>query len=145
MKRVLATSLLIASLALSSCSVHRALQGTPGADISTVQRGITRDQVEACLGTPVRTWTTVTGVHYDIYMYDGGIPPNASDASALLFLDVISVGLTELFIQLDPTALNGPRKVTRIAVAYDSGDRVIGVFDDIGDFESLPEDGMPPD
>ncbi|MDH3454643.1 MAG: outer membrane protein assembly factor BamE [Desulfuromonadales bacterium] len=141
MRAALTIALLAASLSLAACSVNRAMQGQPGADVSAVRSGITRTEVEECLGSPLREWTTAEDVHYRVYAYDGGIPPSASNASTILFLDVISAGLAELFLQLDPHSLHGPRKVRRMAVAYDRDEQVIGVFDDVGDFDVLPDNG----
>ena len=141
MRATLTIGLLAASLSLTACAVNRAMEGQPGADVSAVRAGITRTEVEESLGSPLREWTTVEGVHYRVYAYDGGIPPGASNASTILFLDVISAGLAELFLQLDPHSLHGPRKVRRMAVAYDRDEQVIGVFDDVGDFDVLPDNG----
>lgn len=142
MIKLFPASLLAAGLMLFGCAVNQAMQSEPGTDVSAVRPGIERSVVENLLGQPLREWTTEKKIHYCLYAYDGGRPASAGDASALLFLDVISLGLAELFISLDEDFAVRPRRESHIAVAYDSGNRVVGVFDDVGDFDVLPIDGV---
>lgn len=132
----------LAGLMISGCAVSKAMQSEPGTDISTVRPGSERRAVEALLGAPLREWTTNAAIHYCVYAYDGGRPASVSDASAIFFLDVISLGLSELFISLDDDFAARPRKEIRLAVAYTPDEEVLGVFDDVGDFDILPADGV---
>lgn len=61
----------------------------------------------------------------------------------MLFLDIISAGLTEFIILLDPTTFKPRHEKLQMAVAYDQDDFVIGVFTDFSDFEELPKNGNP--
>ena len=130
---------------LSSCMTASALKGQPGIDITSVKPGISRVEAEKILGSPLREWMS-SDIRYCVYAYDGGIPPNASDAAAFAFLEIISVGLLDLYEAIGASELTKIRnKVSRIAekiaVSYDVDAIIIGVFDHFGDFDVLPADG----
>lgn len=132
------------SAQLLGCAVSSVARGTAGTDLSPVHVGATRAGIERHLGKPARQWTTSTGVHYCLYTYDRGLPGSASDAAAVGFLDLISLGLVELFWKLDPPADSKPDHPSRrsnVAVAYDTSGVVLGVFVDVSEMASLPEDG----
>jgi hypothetical protein len=103
--------------------------------------GISKTEVQALLGEPSREWATHEGISYCVYKYDGGYKGSSSEASAVLFLDIISVGVTELFVLLDPDTFKPVHEKKQIAVAYDQQSRVVGVFVDFADFEDLPASG----
>ena len=147
MRAVLVRSLLVATVAVvSACAVGKALERTPGVDLSPVKVGATRQEVEAVVGEPLREWTTQTGVHYRLYHYDAGIEPSAGGAGFVVFMDVITLGLWEAYDAVWPEQLDvrGERKRSLLAVSYDPQGIVIGVFKNDGEFAELPEDGRPP-
>jgi hypothetical protein len=131
------------ALSASGCAVARALNDEPGTDVSSVTPGISRITVQARLGDPLREWSTSEGIRYCIYIYDGGYQGNASEASAMLFLDIIGAGLPELIVLLAPDTLKPRHETKQMAVAYDQHGYVVGVFPDFSDFEELPENGNP--
>ena len=98
--------------------------------------------MQAIVGSPLREWTTVAGIRYGVYSYDGGRTGSVADASAMLLMDVISAGLFEFFMLLGMDGFERSGLPKQMAIAYDSRDLVVGVFDDFGDFEVLPVDGV---
>lgn len=130
---------LCALVALAGCAVSQVAKGRPGQDLSEIAPGVTRAKVESVVGAAKREWTTKAGVRYRMYRYDAGVAPSKSDASAIAFMDVISLGLSEAF--WDGPTLLGKSREAWLGVSFDPGDRVIGVFPDITEFEILPEDG----
>jgi hypothetical protein len=58
-------------------------------------------------------------------------------------MDVATLGLSEAIWGNRQTLL-GPSREAWLAVSYDAGDRAIGVFVDVTEFENLPEDGRAP-
>lgn len=141
---------LIALPQLHGCTTAAALRGEAGKDISAIKPGVTRSAAEELLGLPLREWTTPANIRYRVYRYDAGVPPSRSDAGAYIFLNIISAGLFELYEATGATDLSKPsaddsRRVWRqVAIAYDPGDRIVGVFDNFGDLDVLPDDGRPP-
>ena len=141
--RRIAVMALLGALALpAGCAVSTVARGRPGQDLSGIAPGASRATVESMVGTPKREWTTRSGVRYRMYRYDAGVAPSASDASAIAFLDVATLGLSEAF--WDGPTLLGQSREAWLAVSYDAGDRAIGVFADVTEFENLPEDGRAP-
>jgi hypothetical protein len=122
-----------------SCTAVSALQGKPGLDVSRIKAGMSKVDAEQILGSPIREWVTSSGVSYGIYDYDAGVPPSGSEAAANVFMDIISVGVWELFGAFghQPEL----RKREQMAVSYDVDGLVIGTFDHFGDFDVLPADG----
>ena len=128
------------------CMVAATLRGEQGKDVSSVKLGISREEAENVLGSPIREWVTSSNIRYCVYVYDAGIPPSASEAAAIAFLDIISLGLVELHevtgrTHLGDTSKKIGRVYNQIAVAYDTGGIIVGVFDRFGDFDVLPPDG----
>ena len=133
---------LCAFVALAGCAVSQVAKGRPGRDLSAIAPGVTRAKIESIVDAPKREWTTNAGVRYRMYRYDAGVAPSGSDASAIAFIDVISLGLSEAY--WDGPTLLGPSREAWLAVSYDAEDRAIGVFPDVTEFENLPEDGRAP-
>ena len=129
----------LAMLWFCSCTAVSALQGKPGLDVSRVKTGMSQADAEQILGSPIREWVTSSGVTYGVYDYDGGVPPSGSEAAANVFMDIVSVGVWELFGAFGH--LSEPRQREQMAVSYDQGGLVIGTFDHYGDFDVLPADG----
>jgi hypothetical protein len=114
-----------------------------GVDISAVKPQAKREQVEEILGPCVRRWESEAGVRYCVYEYDGGYPGDPAEAAAWVALDIISLGLFEVFNAVDDSNLTKRSHVMeRIVVSYDSDDTVLGVFDE---FDVLPQDESPLD
>jgi hypothetical protein len=136
---------LAALTATSGCSVAESLRTEPGTDISSIQPGATRQQVEAVVGKPVRQWRTNLGVLYCVYQHYGGKDASYATATGQVFLNVATLGLAELLYQMDPEAMKraneGEMKRAVIAVSYDAQDTVLGVFSDFSQFAVLPPDG----
>lgn len=132
----------ISMAALQGCAVHKVWKGEPGDDLSSLRPGMTLEQVEAVVGTSDREWYTSLGVRYRLYRYDAGIPPNKSDAGAILFLDVISLGMVEVIeAATDESFTTKPHEVHDLAVSYDHRDVAIGIFTGVDTSTVLPEDG----
>ena len=132
-------------LSLQGCAVAKLAQGKPGADISRVKPGISMTEAEFHLGVPKREWTTRMGVRYRAYDYDAGVEGSMADAAAFAFMDVCTVGLFELFYAIDPLPdMPGRWRYGHMAVSYDADGTVLGVFDQFGDFNRLPENGRKP-
>jgi hypothetical protein len=149
-KRLAFVGAALVILALAGCSVTRFVQVEPGTDISGIKPGAGRAEIEAVVGTPVREWTTGLQVRYCLYAYDAGSEPQYGDASTMLYLDVVSLGLAELFVAIDKSADPARRSVLEprhnrglLAVSYDAENRALGVFRNVGEFAVLPEDGRP--
>jgi len=142
-------ALLAAAMLLGGCAVGLAVRNEPGIDLSVIMPGVTtREAAEVVLGKPIREWTTALAVRYCIYSYYGGARPEYAGAATLLFLDVISLGLAELFYQLDPEVARdmaeSGKRYPLVAVSYDTAGRVIGMFPEFDQFAVLPPDGRPP-
>jgi hypothetical protein len=129
-------------LSLQGCAVAKLAQGKPGADISMIKPGMSISEAEFHLGAHKREWTTKTGVRYRVYDYDAGVEGSAGDAVAFAFFDVCTVGMAELLYAIHPLPDMPARwRYGHVAVSYDASDTVLGVFDQFGDFDRLPEDG----
>ena len=128
--------------ALQGCAVQKVWKGEPGDDLSSLKPGMTRDQIEAVVGTSDREWYTSLGVRYRLYLYDAGIPPDKSDAGAILFLDVISLGMIEVMEAVSHESFTGDaHEYSDLAVSYDPNDVAIGIFTGVDTTTVLPEDG----
>lgn len=128
---------------LPGCTINHALKGEPGKDLSALKPGMTRTQVEQVVGQTEREWVTSLGVRYRLYRYDAGIPPSGDSAGANALMDVLSVGLFELFVLMDPEMDVAKREIHELAVSYDKDDVVIGIFKDVRTNTTLPADGIP--
>ena len=105
---------------------------------------MTLEQIEAVVGTSDREWVTSLGVRYRLYRYDAGIPPDKSDAGAILFLDIISLGMVEVMEAASDGTFAGRREFRDLAISYDARDLAIGIFRDVDSARVLPEDGHNP-
>lgn len=119
------------------CAVARQLKDIPGDDAALLeQRDVDVAAVEKVLGSPLRTWSPREGRTYRQYVLRETTRGSASDAAAILFLDVISAGLAEVIASatgaFDP-ANDQPYRL--VWVCFDARDRVCGVHDE---FAILP-------
>lgn len=123
----------------TGCMAASALKGKKGVSVDFIKTGISKAEVEEVLGSPVRKWMTPSNIYYSVYKYDAGVPPSIGDATANALMDVATLGLLELFPGLN--YLSEKRVLKKMAVAYDSQNVVVGVFDHFNDFDELPLDG----
>jgi len=126
---------------ITGCTVSKFATPVEGKDVTTVQPGSTREQLEALLGACIREWNSETGILYCMYEFDAGYPGDKASAALWAVLDVMSLGLFELYPAIgvypeDPT--EGQHLKSRIIVSYDNDGNVLGVFDE---FAVLPDDG----
>lgn len=137
-------ALLIMALACTwtGCTAVRLATGGGGAAVAPIQPGTARAAAEGILGSPVREWTSPTGIRYATYQYDAGWPPDVPEAIAVAFLDLISLGLIEYAERRDgnPSIRRAAARRTsaRVVVSYDHRDMILGIFDE---FAELPPDG----
>ncbi len=128
---------LVLILATPACSAVDMARGERGLDVSGIQPGITRAEVENLLGTPRRTWVSEQGIRYATYEFDAGVPGNvAGGVAAGIFMDVATLGVWELF--WPSLKKHTPRTTGRAVISYDDRDVVLGLFDE---FDELPPDG----
>lgn len=138
--QALLTIVCVGMVTLQACSVAHSLHGKPGLDLASIRPGMTRSDVDAILGAPIRGWQSPSGIRYEVYKYDPGVPPNVGEAGFFAFMDVVSLGIWEIGMLSHDQPLIKPQK-KQIAISFDSEDRVLGVFPDFGDFDVLPADG----
>ncbi len=145
LKGLLRVPLWIPVVLVSACALSKALESGPGVDLSPVKERVTRQEVEAVVGQPEREWVTRAGVRYCLYRYDAGTEPDKGGAGVIVFMDIASLGLFEAFEAAQPEGggwnIRGVKKEQLLAVSYDAQGVVIGVFKDVGELDSLPEDG----
>ena len=129
---------------LHACAVGSALSTQKGSDISSIVPGTARSEVERLVGAPFREWSTAAGVRYCIYSRLGDAPPDIGVAAAFVGMDVVTMGIVEMVPLFTKVDVYERRHQHPMAVAYDSDERVIGVFANATEFDALPEDGKPP-
>jgi hypothetical protein len=124
------------------CAVISLLRGKPGLDISEIKPGISMIEAETILGAPKREWATIRDIRYRAYDNDGGVEGSVADAVAFGIMDVFTVGIWEIMYAIHPLPTARVRLIDgKIALSYDRSDVVIGVFNNFGDFDRLPDDG----
>lgn len=126
---------------LQACAVGSALHTQKGTDVSGIRPGTPRSEVERLVGAPQREWTTAAGVRYRLYSRLGDAPPDASVAAAWAGMDIVTLGIVEMVPLLAKQDLYERRHQHPIAVSYDEDERVIGVFPNATEFDTLPADG----
>jgi hypothetical protein len=138
---------LLAIGSLAACTVTRFMEGERGTDLSRVTVGAGQQEIEAIVGTPVREWQSAPGIRYRLYSYDEGAPPRSGDAATMVYLDVVSIGLAEVFVAADNARGGHAYKPFHVrsflAVAYGDDDRAVGIFAGVNEFAVLPDDGRP--
>ena len=113
------------ALLLSACSVVMATQSREGSNLTAVNQGASRGEVERVLGAPIETTDTSEGRWYT-YRYVKAKRASAGRAIAHGALDVVTLGLWE--IAGTPIEIISDDKHGRIRVLYDDeSDRVIRV------------------
>jgi len=131
--------ILLLVCSLTGCYAMKLAKGEKGIDVTTLQPGVTRAKAETILGHPVRSWAS-DGMRYAIYEYYAGTPPRPSDAMAIVFLDLLFLGMPEIAFGLGRNPLPNIYGVRdRIVLSYDNRDVTRGIFDE---FDELPPDGQ---
>ena len=75
-----------------------------------------------------------------IYEYYAGTPPRTSDAMAIIFLDLLFLGMPAVAFGLGRNPLPNIYGIRdRIVLSYDNRDVTRGIFDE---FDELPPDGQ---
>lgn len=133
------------AMALAACTLAEALRTEPGVDTAAVRPGATREQVEAVLGPPTKTWKLTTGVEYRVYRYYAGKDASAYAATQSILLNIATLGVLELLYEADADTRkaisDSGKKEAVLAVSYDDQGLVLGVFSDFSQFRPLPADG----
>ncbi len=135
------------AVAVTGCYAVKLASREEGIDMSKVGPGITRQEVEDLLGEPAKEWDSATGIHYCTYSFDAGRPPDKSEATAFLFLDLITLGISEIMVGFENSSnssdpyLEYLRVIGRVVISYDQEGYVLGVFEE---FEKIPPDGRRP-
>lgn len=126
------------AVAAAGCSVVRSATSDPGVDLSIIEAGVPRAQIEERLGEPVHVWSNESGTAFRTYQYDAGREASVGDAVACVFMDVATVCLWELAMALD-SKLRDQRRITRrVVVSYAADGAALGAFEE---FAVLPADG----
>jgi hypothetical protein len=145
MNRLLAAGLVAALPALSCCTVAEFAAGRPGTDLTPVHAQASKEDIETVIGEPERCWTNETSIEYCLYEVDAGRDSQPGNALIMLTLDIITLGTWELMAVFFQTGLEkdefyGGADTRRIIVSYGEADAALGLF---GEFDPLPEDGIP--
>jgi putative hemolysin len=104
------------------CSVWLAGAGVEEPDMAYVQKGATRQQVEQQVGNSVKTVEMPNGRKVETYEYEMGSKPSTGRAAGYFLLDILTLGIMELFST--PVELAGLKKY-QITVDYDQHDQVV--------------------
>lgn len=107
---------LIAQVA-SACSVGLALDGEKQPDLSVLKVGAEKTQIEGQLGPPKSEAMLAEGRTQSTYVYDVGNEPSGGRAALHAGMDVLTLGLWELF-GTPLEAMQG--KEMRLVVTYDA-------------------------
>jgi len=141
LSRLLVGFLIMALLQVESgCAAWMLATGDNGSDMSTVQPGVSLDEAERLLRSPVTQWVSSTGITYRVYEYDTGSPPNLLEAWHAAIFSFITMGIAEPFLISNEVA-RSRKELTyqRVNVSVDAQGVILGIFDE---FEKLPENGI---
>lgn len=130
--------ILLLVCSLSGCYAMKLAKGEKGINVTILQPGVTRAKAETILGHPVRSWASA-GIRYATYEYYAGTPPRPSDAVAIVFLDLLTLGMPEIMDGLGRPLPNIYGIRGRMVLSYDNRDVTRGIFDE---FVELPPDGQ---
>jgi hypothetical protein len=118
MRRIWFALLFVAVAASSNaCSVYMAAVGDEEPNISNVRKGATRGEVELALGQPKSISLDQQGNTIAMYEYTLGNEPSPGRAIAYTVLDVLTLGIWEIF-GTPIEAFNQGKKV-EVTVHYD--------------------------
>ncbi len=80
----------------TGCSVGMALVGKKGTNRDVIREGVTREEVEEHLGTPIVSVTSPDARRFSTYKYVEEKPPSPGRAALHGVADVLTLGLAEL-------------------------------------------------
>ncbi|MCB0325081.1 MAG: hypothetical protein KDD69_15965 [Bdellovibrionales bacterium] len=125
-ERILVAVLLVTPVAVgqSGCSVALAVQGKEEPDMSEIEVGTTRGQIELQLNAPVSSAPNTEGGVTDTYYYYTGDEPSPGRAVLHGALDVLTLFIWEL-IGTPIELAQGSKKA--IEVDYDANDYVMAI------------------
>ncbi len=83
-------------MGLPGCAVGMAMSGSKDPDLTVLQRGTSRADVELQLGPALSDIALPVGNHYCTYEYSLGNEPSAGRTVGHVFLDVVTLGLWEI-------------------------------------------------
>ena len=122
---------------LAGCMVADQVRTIPGTDLSNVRPGLNVTSVEEKIGHPIRIWSPNPDVEYRLYGILLPLEGSPSEGAALLFLDVVTVGLFEGIDQLGKSQ-NGQslfdrshrQERSRVWVGFDASGQAFGLYDE---------------
>jgi hypothetical protein len=88
--------ILVLCLAVCGCSVGMAASGKPDPNLSIINKGEKRSNVELQLGKPVSSQMNADGTKTDTYEYEVGNEPSPLRAAMHGVLDVLSLCIWEV-------------------------------------------------
>ncbi|HSA80413.1 MAG TPA: hypothetical protein VLE23_06295 [Geminicoccaceae bacterium] len=92
-----AVSAIVVSFGLAACAVGMAASGKPSPNLAVCQVGADRAAIERELGPPESVQTTAEGGTSCTYKYEIGDEPSAGRAVYHAGMDVLTIGLWEVF------------------------------------------------
>lgn len=117
-----ASTLILASLLLSGCSVGMALNGEETPDLTVVKQGVTKTEMDIHFGSPIKTEPLKDGSKRCIYAYKVGSESSAGRAVGHGVMDVLTLGLWEVA----GTPIEGfSGDSYQLAVVFDKNDKAI--------------------
>lgn len=115
---------LLAMVPLQACSVGMALSGQENPDLSMVRVGAPRVIVELELGEPIEQNTLEDGRRSDVYEYEIGDQPSGGRALAHGALDVLTLGIWEIFGTVSEARVGQKFHAT---ITYDQDDKIVDI------------------
>ena len=113
--------------------------GDKGPDLKTIQPGVSLEEAERLLRSPVKQWTSLTGITYRVYEYDTGCPPNLLEALHAFVFSYRTMGIAETVLVPQVQKNKKDRTYQRVIVAANAQGIILGIFDE---FDKLPENGI---
>jgi hypothetical protein len=95
------------------------IAGTKEPDLTKIQEGSSRAQVEKMLGKPLWQPGVADGLNFEVYQYRAAQPANPAGGAGLLAVDTPSLGIGEY--NMRDTVASAPGK--QIAIGYDDHDQ----------------------
>jgi len=130
---------------VSGCAVARQTRALPGDNPRLTQAGATRAEVEQALGPPLRSWSPSAQVSYQLHAFRAPLPGSKSEAAALLFMDVLTLGMEEAIQAMAPQQAFTRDPFQTYALlwfGFDAQDRLCGIYAEYAVLPATP--GTPP-
>ena len=129
---------------LTGCSVVIAAgSGTPGFDPGTIQVGVARDDVEACLGQPVASEVDLDGNRISTYAFRARQAPSTQRGNENLVMDLLTLGTWELIGTANVLILDPSRRTREITLIFDPRDRLVKIVPPVRDTSRPGEAPLP--